>query len=217
MNTLLPIRRKELLAIIILVIFYAVGFYGLIFSSYQAYFLSLVPFNLLLTNFILFFFHRAFSPSFWVFALVVFSAGFLAEVLGIHTALLFGHYTYGAALGWQLFQVPVIIGLNWLMLVYTAGHTVNYFQRIPWVIKAVLGAVLMVALDYFIEPVAVHLDFWSWQGNKIPVSNFVGWFGVALLLQFYFQKATFSKNNPIAPFVFFLQFMFFGLLSWAIL
>lgn len=212
----MPVKRKELLAIFVLVIFYAVGFYGLVFSNHQALFLSLVPFNLLLTNFILFFFHQDFSLPFWVFALLVFSVGFLAEVIGIHTALLFGHYTYGSALGWQLFRVPLIIGLNWLMLVYTAGHTVNYFQRFPWWVRATMGATLMVALDYFIEPVAVHLDFWSWQANVIPLSNFVGWFLVALVLQFYFQHSAFLKNNNLAPFVFLLQFLFFGALSWVI-
>ncbi|QMU30963.1 carotenoid biosynthesis protein [Adhaeribacter radiodurans] len=216
MNPYLPVKRKELLAIFVLVIFYAVGFYGLVFSNYQALFLSLVPFNLLLTNLILFFFHQDFSRPFWLFAFIVFSVGFLAEVIGIHTALLFGHYTYGAALGWQLFKVPLIIGLNWLMLVYTAGHTVNYLGRFTWWIKAVLGAALMVALDYFIEPVAVHLDFWSWQANVIPLSNFVGWFLVALVLQIYFQQAAFRKTNSLAPFVFLLQFLFFGALSWVI-
>ncbi|MDQ4139390.1 MAG: carotenoid biosynthesis protein, partial [Bacteroidota bacterium] len=100
--------------------------------------------------------------------------------------------------------------------VYTAGHTVNYFWYIPWWVKAILAAVLMVILDYFIEPVAVHLNFWSWQANEIPFSNFVGWFFIALLLQIYFQQAAFPKNNPLAPFVFLLQFLFFGALSWVI-
>ncbi|QNF35775.1 carotenoid biosynthesis protein [Adhaeribacter swui] len=179
------------------------------YSAYQSYFLKLVPFNLLLTNSILFFFHRDYSRPFGLFALVVFLVGFFAEVIGIHTALLFGHYSYGASLGWQLFRVPVIIGLNWLMLVYTSGHLVNYLPQLPWWLRSILAAFLMVALDYFIEPVAVALDFWSWQSGEIPVSNFTGWFGVALLLQGYFQKSDFLKNNTLAPFVFLLQFLFF--------
>ncbi|RDC65748.1 carotenoid biosynthesis protein [Adhaeribacter pallidiroseus] len=204
-----PIPRKIVVALVILLIFYAVGFYGLVYSNYQAYFLRLVSFNLLLTNFILFIFHRDVSRSFWVFALIVFLTGFFAEVIGIHTALLFGHYAYGASLGWQLFRVPVIIGLNWLMLVYTSGHLINYLLQTPWWVKSIIAATLMVALDYFIEPVAIALDFWSWRSGEIPLSNFTGWFGVALLLQVYFQKAKFLKNNTLAPFVFLLQCLFF--------
>lgn len=210
-------RRKVLLAMLVLVIFHAVGFYGLLYSSYRAYFLMLVPFNLLLTNLILFSFHQAFTKSFFVFAGVVFLTGFLAEVLGIHTALLFGHYQYGAALGFKLWEVPLIIGLNWLMLVYTAGHAVNYLLRsAPGWVKALVAAGLMVALDYLIEPVAVQLDFWSWRAGYIPISNFVGWLGVALLLQFYFQYSNFPKTNSLAAWVFLLQFIFFAALGWAI-
>ena len=209
-------RRKVLLAMLVLVIFHAVGFYGLTYSDYRAYFLTLVPFNLLLTNLILFSFHQAFTKSFLVFAGVVFLTGFLAEVLGIHTALLFGHYQYGAALGFKLWEVPLIIGLNWLMLVYSAGHAVNYLRSAPGWAKALAAAGLMVALDYLIEPVAVQLDFWSWRAGLIPVSNFAGWLGVALLLQFYFQRSNFPKNNRLAAGVFLLQFVFFAALGWAI-
>lgn len=209
----MPENRKIVIAVFILIVFHVVGFYGLIYSNYQPYFLALVPFNLLLTNVILFLFHRSFSRPFFIFAGVVFAVGFLAEVLGIHTGLLFGHYQYGAALGFKLWEVPLIIGLNWLMLVYTAGHVANYFKRAPDWVKAALAATLMVTLDYLIEPVAIHLDFWRWQGGQIPRSNYVGWLGVAIALQLYFQRSAFLKNNPLAPFVFFLQLVFFAALN----
>ncbi|CAN5831965.1 hypothetical protein BH24BAC1_BH24BAC1_11340 [soil metagenome] len=200
---------KVTVAVAVLLIFYAVGFYGLGFSAYRPLFQALVPFNLLLTNAILFFFHKGFSRSFWVFAGVVAGGGFLAEVLGVHTGLLFGAYQYGPTLGLQLWQVPLLIGLNWLMLVYTTGHLTDLL-RLPWPIKALLAAVLMVGLDYFIEPVAVTFDFWAWQGGQIPFSNYAGWFGLSLLLQVYYQQAGFRKGNPVAPFVFLVQVLFFA-------
>ena len=205
--------KKEIIAALILIVFYAVGFYGLVFSNYKSYFLALVPFNLLLTNLILFSFHRAFNKSFWLFAVVVFLTGYFAEVIGVHTALLFGQYKYETALGWQVLKVPLIIGLNWLMLVYTSGHIIDYLIKAPIWVKAILAAALMVALDYFIEPVAVHLNFLSWKDGHIPLSNFIGWFGVAFLLQLYFYKASFLKDNKLAPFVFVVQFVFFTALS----
>ncbi len=167
------------------------------------------------TNVVLFSFHQSYTRAFGIFAGVVFTVGFLAEIVGVHTGLLFGHYYYGAALGYKLAEVPVLIGLNWLMLVYSAGHLTNYLTGPGWV-KAVLAAILMVALDYFIEPVAVHLDFWQWQDGHIPLSNFMGWLGVALVLQLYFQQSRFPKNNRLAPFVFVLQLMFFTALNGAL-
>ncbi|MCJ8163836.1 carotenoid biosynthesis protein [Pontibacter sp. E15-1] len=196
------------LAVAVLLIFHAVGVWGLLYSSDPASFQRLTPMNLLLTNALLFGFHRNWNKAFLLFAVVVASTGFLAEVLGVHTGLLFGNYSYGAALGPKLWEVPLLIGLNWLMLVYSTGHISN-LARLPWLAKAGIGALLMVVLDYFIEPVAMQYDFWSWQAGHIPVSNFVGWFGVALLLQVYFQKASFFKHNKIAPWVYLVQLLFF--------
>ncbi|MFD2999901.1 carotenoid biosynthesis protein [Pontibacter toksunensis] len=195
-------------AVAVLVIFHGVGLWGLLFSGEPEYFQQLTPMNLLLTNALLFSFHRHWNAAFVIFAVVVFCVGFLSEVLGVHTGLLFGNYTYGATLGLKLWEVPLLIGLNWLMLVYTTGLISNTL-KLHWLVKALIGTMLMVLLDYFIEPVAMEYDFWSWQGGSIPVSNYVGWFGVAFLLQLYFQKASFFKGNRLAPYVYLVQLVFF--------
>ncbi|OKL40870.1 carotenoid biosynthesis protein [Pontibacter flavimaris] len=196
------------LAVAILVIFHAVGFWGLLFSGRPTYFQNLTPMNLLLTNTLLFAFHRRWNAAFILFAVVVWAVGFFSEVLGVHTGLLFGEYTYGAAMGLKVWEVPLLIGLNWLMLVYSTGHISNY-TRLPWWAKALLGTLLMLLLDFFIEPVAMRFDFWDWQGGQIPLSNFVGWFLVALGLQVYFQRAAIYKKNRLAPFVYLVQLLFF--------
>src|SRR5690606_7418804 len=132
-----------------------------------------------------------------------------------HTGLLFGNYTYGASLGTKVWDVPLLIGLNWLMLVYATGHLAN-LTRLHWFGKALLGALLMVLLDFFLEPVAVAFDFWNWQGGIIPWSNFAGWLVVALLLHIYFQRAPIYKENRLAPYVYLVQVIFFVSL-WTLL
>lgn len=203
-----------LVAIAVLVIFHGVGLWGLLFSGDPTYFQQLTPLNLLLTNVLLFSFHRNWSAAFLRFAAIVFAVGFVAEAIGIHTGLLFGNYSYGAALGLKLWEVPLLIGLNWLMLVYATGHISNY-TRLPWLLKALLGAMLMVLLDFFIEPVAMRYDFWQWNGGHIPASNYIGWFGVAFLLQLYFQKSGLA-GNKLAPYVYLVQLIFFVCLFSAI-
>ncbi|AKD02764.1 carotenoid biosynthesis protein [Pontibacter korlensis] len=195
-------------AVAILVIFHGVGFWGFLFSGRPEYFQELTPMNLLLTNALLFAFHRHWSVAFILFAVLVSAVGYFSEVLGVHTGLLFGDYAYGAALGLKVWEVPLLIGLNWLMLVYTTGHISN-FIRLPWLVKALLGALLMVLLDIFIEPVAMQFDFWSWSGADIPLSNFIGWFMIATGLHVYFQKAPMYKENKLAPYVFLVQLLFF--------
>jgi len=192
----------------VLIIFHMVGFWGLMFSGDPEKFQRLTPMNLLLTNTLLFAFHARWNTAFVVFAFVVMLAGFLAEVVGVHTGLLFGDYTYGEALGTKLFGVPLLIGVNWLMLVYTTGHLVNQ-TRLHWLAKALLAALLMVGLDFFMEPVAVRFDFWDWQGSRIPLSNYAGWLGLSFLLQVYFQRVAIYKQNRLAPYVYLVQVVFF--------
>ncbi|MBC5994076.1 carotenoid biosynthesis protein [Pontibacter cellulosilyticus] len=199
------------LAIAVLVIFHAVGLWGLLFSGDPEYFQNLTPMNLLLTNALLFSFHKSWNKDFILFAIFVFAVGFFSEVVGVHTGLLFGDYTYGEALGLKVWEVPVLIGLNWLMLVYTTGHISNYTGW-HWIAKAIFGAGLMVLLDFFIEPVAMQYDFWSWSGNTVPFTNYVGWFMIALVLQLYFHKSDFKRQNRLAPMVYLVQLLFFVVL-----
>lgn len=95
----------------VLFLFYCVGFWGMGFSAYEAWFKSLVPFNLLLTNTLLFLFHRGWQRSFFFFAFVAWLAGMAFEWVGVHTGLMFGEYVYGPTLGSKLWEVPILIFL----------------------------------------------------------------------------------------------------------
>ena len=200
--------KKVIAATGVLVIFHAVGLFGLAFSRDPAWYRALTPLNLLLTLGILFSFHQTWNKAFLVFSGLVLLTGFLVEVLGIHTGLLFGHYRYGTALGPKLWDVPLLIAGNWLLLVYVTGVLVQALPA-PWWGKALAAATLMVLLDLLIEPVAAVLDFWIWEGYHIPASNYWGWLGVGWLLQLYFQRAGFSRYNPLALVVYGLQAVFF--------
>lgn len=205
-----PLRQRILfpLALAVLVIFHLVGFWGLQFSSNPDYFQSLTPLNLLLTVALLFSFHKDWNRTFILFAIVVAVSGFVAEIIGIHTGLLFGNYEYGSALGVKLWQVPLLIGVNWLLLVYITGQIANYVGS-TILIKSFLGAQLMVLLDIFLEPVAIKFDFWQWAGNEIPLSNYLGWFGLSFLLQYYYHSINIYKQNPLSVSVYVVQLFFF--------
>ncbi|MGV3588212.1 MAG: carotenoid biosynthesis protein [Adhaeribacter sp.] len=200
--------KKVALAVFVLVVFHIVGFYGLAFSANPAWFRELSALNLLLTNFLLFSFHKTWNIAFAVFAVIVLLVGFFSEVIGVHTGLLFGDYAYGEGLGYKLWEIPLIIALNWLLLVYSTGILV---QKLPWhwLLKAFVAATLMVLLDMLIEPVTAVLDYWTWADYRIPVSNYLGWLGVAFVLHLLFQKCRFQKQNALAPFVLGVQFLFF--------
>lgn len=208
-NSLLspPARR---VIFIILPLMYLAGLIGLNLPATASLFEVLTPFNLIASLILLLLFHTDWRPAFWLYCLIAFGLGFLAEVLGVHTGLLFGNYSYGTVLGWKVAEVPLTIGTNWLLLSYLCGSVIDRL-RLGTLVKVLLAAGLMTLLDVLIEPVAVQLGFWSWDSATIPLSNYLGWFGVSSLVFGAFYLLPFQKRNDLAPLLLLLQFLFFGL------
>ncbi|MPR33617.1 carotenoid biosynthesis protein [Cytophagaceae bacterium SJW1-29] len=195
---------------------YLAGLIGLNVPATATLFELLTPFNLLASLGLLLLFHTDWRPAFGLYCIAAFSLGFLAEVLGVHTGLLFGEYSYGTVLGWKVAEVPLIIGTNWLMLTYLCGSVVDRLPlRVP--LKVLLAAGLMTLLDVLIEPVAVHMGFWEWHTDTIPLSNYLGWYGVSAVVFLLFYLLPFRKTNLLAPLLLLLQFLFFGLNGVALL
>ncbi|MEA5258112.1 carotenoid biosynthesis protein [Arcicella aquatica] len=217
-QTLLNTRYRKIV-FTILSLMYLVGFIGLMIPLTREYFKLLSPFNLWISLILLLLFQQDFQLKFILFAIITFLIGFFVEVLGVHTGIIFGQYYYGKTLGIQLFDVPIVIGANWFILVYSSGHIIEkLFKNLnPFfgrnILLSTVAASLMVCLDLIIEPVAIRLDFWQWHFNKIPIQNYVGWFIISFGLQYYFISSKFLKNNALAPLLFYLQFIFFLLHS----
>ena len=206
------VNQRKVYFKLVITVFYAVGIIGMMIPAFRPAFQMLTPFHLLLSLGILFLFHRDWNLGFLIFAAAAFLLGYGSEVMGVHTGFPFGNYSYGPVLGFQLFEVPLMIGVNWLLLVYMTGNL--FKERVSNdLLAAALSASLMVLLDVAIEPVAVALDFWTWEGDIIPLSNFIGWFGVAFLIQLIYRKVVFDKSNAISFYLLLHMAAFFVLLN----
>lgn len=207
---------KPLYVIIFLIIIYAVGVAGLSMEEYRGQFQQLVPANLLLAAIILFLFHRSWNIKHIAAFLIVFSGGFLVEVAGVQTGVVFGSYHYGSALGPKLMGTPIIIGINWLMLIYMT-YTITQTQKMSYVWQVITAAFMMVAYDLLLEPVAIELDFWSWGGNGIPVQNYLAWWIIsAIFIAIWRGMKIKTTENSVAPGLFIIQFIFFLILNFTL-
>lgn len=196
----------------IIILFHLVGLYGFLNPDLSDLFIRLVPLHLLLMLLLMMISGYDRSTSILVFALVVYAAGFLVEVAGVKTGLIFGSYTYGRTLGTQIWNTPLLIGVNWLVLVYTTGVMLSVYQLSKYLL-AFLGAGILVAIDILIEPVAIKYDYWSWAGGVIPLQNYIGWFFVAFLMFLFFNRMNFKKQNSSAIVLFVAQLCFFMILN----
>ncbi len=206
------VRYKQVLLIGLLIIFYTVGVVGLSIEEYRSNFLSLSFFNLALSFTLLLMGRNLHSLRLYVFIFFAFMVGVGVELIGVHTGYLFGDYAYGESLGVKLYDVPIIIGINWGMLVIISASVAQRFQMNKY-LQAVVASLFMLLLDVLIEPVAVVSDYWTWEGDVIPLFNFVCWFGVALLLQFVYFGLNLAEKNKVATALYCIQFMFFLILN----
>jgi bisanhydrobacterioruberin hydratase len=134
---------------------------------------------------------------------------YLLEVIGVSTSLIFGEYMYGGSLGILVLGVPIIIGLNWSLIIWGSTEIASRL-KVHTGVKVLIAAFLAVFLDFLIEPVAASLDYWKWQDNIIPFQNYAAWFVIALLFSFtYFLLKLKSRSNlPVHFFI--TQVLFFG-------
>ena len=204
---------KVNLIIILLFILHFVGGVALSMDSVKSVFLTLTPFNLALTFVLLIWGNEDFSFNFFKVISVLFLIGFFVEVLGVYSGLLFGEYHYGKTLGFQFLGVPLIIGVNWVILVVSSFAVSSYFVSNS-ILTVVLSSVIMVLLDLMIEPVAIRLDFWHWQAEIIPLQNYLMWFLVALLMNWILTFNRFKFNVKLGFGLLISQVLFFTLQSF---
>lgn len=201
---------------------YGVGLAGMLLPFSRGIFTAITPLNLLFALFYLFW-GRLPARQVVITGTVIAVTSFLIEAAGVNTGRIFGAYTYGSTLGPKLLNTPLIIGLNWFLLIYCTnavgrqlwgrlarqpGGRQYGIRRSMFII--ITGSTLMVLYDLLLEPAAVRLDMWSWECGIIPLRNFLAWFFFSLLFHIYIRYRGEEEVNPRALILFAVQLGFFA-------
>lgn len=217
--------KKNQIAGFIAVLFHVSGYIGIAFSPYKNWFISLTPLNLCLMGILLIWTQPEKNKAFFLFLCIAFATGMLTEIAGVNTGWLFGQYEYGTILGPKLKGVPLLIGLNWFVVVFCSASVMQQFQEwfskrlektgtaIPPSITTLSliadGSLLAVLFDWIIEPVAMKLGYWQWHNSTVPFYNYLCWFLISMALLTVFKKLSFQKINHFAVHLFIIQLLFF--------
>jgi putative membrane protein len=226
-NLLLHITKIQI-ATAIAILFHFFGVIGILFWD-KNFFIGNTPLNLLLMLGLLWWTQENRNFSFILFAAIAMFTGYVVEVIGVNTGMLFGNYYYGNVMGLKWKNVPLLIGANWWITIYCCGifvhtlldkivHRLHHEKgalvpKLKALSVIVDGATLAVAFDWLMEPVAVKLGFWFWKGDgNIPLYNYVCWFIISAILLSFFHFSAFPKRNKFAIHLLLIQAMFFLLL-----
>ncbi|MGL4631908.1 MAG: carotenoid biosynthesis protein [Leadbetterella sp.] len=193
---------------------YVAGAIGMLIPAISQWFRLLTPFHLLFVGFYLFFDVQK-TKRFFLFCAFVFTAGFFAEFIGVQYKVLFGEYSYGKTLGFGIGGVPLIMGVNWLVLIYSFIQlTLDFLGKNTSGLKvALIVATCMTLLDIVIEPVAIASDMWSWDMGVPPLQNFIGWWVASFVISWIGNNILDYASNPKVWYVLILHCIFFVVLA----
>ncbi len=204
------IKEKEMIRRIAVI--YAVGVAGFSIPLTHGTFMFLTPLVLLLSLALLLCCDRDRSKggqlSRMLFYLFVFIAGFLVEMWGVNTGLLFGSYLYGSGLGPKIWGTPPLIGLNWVLMIYLTSAIFTPLKR-NLLNGIILPSLLMVGYDLILEQVAPKMDMWSWQNDIIPLQNYLMWGLLAVIFHTVRYVMKVRDHNRMALPLFVVQTLFF--------
>lgn len=200
--------NKQKISIFIIWLFSISAIIG-IYLGHLNWFIPKTPLNLILGAVLLFFnlpLNTLRKISVW---LIAFAVGMLVEIIGVQTGNIFGNYYYGNNLGLKFQGVPYLIGVNWAVLTFITASISSRLSKNFW-IASIIGAGLMLGLDFLLEPLAGIFDFWYFENGQVPPQNFIAWFCIALLLQVFIKKTLSIRDIDFSFHLFLSQVIFFG-------
>ncbi|NIL74482.1 MULTISPECIES: carotenoid biosynthesis protein [Rhodococcus] len=155
--------------------------------------------------------------------------GILAEIVGTATGFPFGSYFYATGrLGPDILGVPAVVPLAWTAGFYPIWCAVGYVLDRSGMTegrrrrhRVVATAVGMVGWDLYLDTQMVTDGQWTWTSDiaglpgipSIPVSNYLGWLGTALIMaavidvvgdRIAVRRAADSRMSDTAPLVLFV-------------
>ena len=203
--------NKKNISIFIIWLVHISGLLGMVFYDLD-FFAGYTSINLFLMSIILFANIKLNNKNQIFSLLLIFLIGMFSEFIGVNYGLIFGEYIYGNNLGFKLFGVPFIIGLNWVILTVICANIASILTKNNSIIQIIiLGTLLMLFMDFVMEPIAPKLDLWKFKNLVVPTSNYIGWLIISILtqtiynIQFKEKEVKLSFNLYTAIFIFFVS------------
>ena len=203
--------NKKNISIFIIWLVHISGLLGMVFYDLD-FFAGYTSINLFLMSIILFANIKLNNKNQIFSLLLIFLIGMFSEFIGVNYGLIFGEYIYGNNLGFKLFGVPFLIGLNWVILTVICANIASILTKNNSIIQIIiLGTLLMLFMDFVMEPIAPKLDLWKFKNLVVPTSNYIGWLIISILtqtiynIQFKEREGKLSFNLYTAIFIFFVS------------
>ena len=212
MKALFPATTISFISVFIIWLFHICGVFGIVYGNKEL-FIAFTPINLFISFALLFVNQIEIEKKNIITVFGIFFIGMAAEIIGVNYGIIFGDYVYLENLGFKILGVPILIGMQWIILTFITGSFSSYFFIKSKNKSILLGVLLMIILDLLIEPVAPELGFWEFSTIDAPIQNYIGWLIIALPAQVIFHYGIDKKETTFSFHLLIVQFLFFGLIN----
>lgn len=196
-----------------LIIIFIVGTIGHLLNTTRELMILLTPYTLILTMGLVFYSllnTQNIKLLFWF--ILTYLITFLIEVVGVKTGVIFGNYIYGNTLGIKVFDVPLLIGLNWVFVILGSILIAEQISK-KIIIIILISSTAALTFDIILEPVAIKLDYWNWAMGNIPTQNYIAWFVISLIATILFVLMKIKIKSDLTKNYFLIQLLFFLILN----
>ena len=214
MTLLIPNNVISKISVFIIWLFHISGMIGISYGN-KEFFLAFTPINLLVSFVLLLINQKRLNGIELKSVFLIFIIGMVSEILGVNYGLIFGDYVYLDNLGVKILGVPVLIGLNWIILTCITGSLSSLIFKNKY-ISVLLGAIFMILVDLLMEPVAPLLGFWIFDLPTVPLQNYIGWFAVGIITHSIYQFKISEKEFTYSTNLLIVNAIFFAFLNYQI-
>lgn len=141
-------------------------------------------------------------------ALATYLGTFFIEAAGVATGRIFGAYTYGPTMFVQWLGVPLVIALNWTVLILAVNQLATRWVWNP-ILASLLSGLFIALYDFIIEPVAIRLNYWTWADVDVPLQNYIAWAVIGFLFSLPLHLARIRYQNNLLLVYLLVQGLFF--------
>lgn len=206
---------------IFITILYAGGIFWRYVPFMAQFLIPLTPYVLTLTAILMILFSQQRKQPLIIVALIICLFTFTVEAIGVNTGLLFGHYEYSDIFGIAIFDTPLLIGVNWFIVIFGAYSLISLFLNKyvkstkfnKFLIILLLMAIIATTYDYLLEPVAIKLNYWQWEGGIIPLTNYLTWFVISLISGYIILIKRDILESKFAAYVFLIHIAYYLILN----